>query len=74
MIIYCFLFESEIFLLWTVPQAGLPASTGREIVPLDWSVCGKPRERDSLKFGSSCGVEKKVRTEQFGSLPACVCA
>lgn len=49
-----FLFQSEIFLLF---------STGREIVPPDWSVCGRPRERVGLKFGSSCGVEKKVRTE-----------
>lgn len=27
------------------------------------------RERDGLEFGSSCGVEKKVRFEQFGSPP-----
>lgn len=71
-----FLFQSEILPPWTVSpkQACLPASTGREIVPPDWSVCGRPRERDGLTFGSSCGVEKKVRTEQFGSLPVCVCA
>lgn len=71
-----FLFQSEIFPPWMIfpKQACLPASTGREIVPPDWSVCGRPRERDGLKFGSSCGVENKVRTEQFGSLPVRVCA
>lgn len=34
------------------------------------------QERDGLKFGSSCGVEKKVRIQQFGSLPmssVCLC-
>lgn len=53
-----------------MPKQACP--TGREILQSDWAVCGRPRERDGLKFGSSCGVEKKVRMEQFGSLPVCV--
>lgn len=66
-----FLFQSEIFPCGQCPNR--PAPTGREILQSDWAVCGRPRERDGLKFGSSCGVEKKVRMEQFGSLPVCAC-
>lgn len=65
-----FLFQSEIFPCGQCPNRLAP--TGREILQSDWVVCGRPRERDGLKFGSSCGVEKKVRMEQFGSLPVCV--
>lgn len=65
-----FLFQSEIFPCGQCPNRLAP--TGREILQSDWAVCGRPRERDGLKFGSSCGVEKKVRMEQFGSLPVCV--
>lgn len=56
------------------PKAGRPACLSLRVEKashrIGLCVAGQ-RERDGLKFGSSCGVEKKVRTEQFGSLPVC---
>lgn len=69
------LFTVAFYSKWNIPGWMVPRQTPRSRNTVLWlaaralCVCACVVERDGLKFGSSCGVENKVRIEQFGSLP-----